>query len=684
MASTNPAGRSAGRNNLARMAGRIVSRLAGRGRGRSVGRIAGRPGGRTTGRVADSPVVRGGRVVDGAVLGRHPSRGRRPAGRRGGRGRGGPRGSSTNRNPRIAGITKHHDMRAEEDNDDDNEEEEQAPFIVSMAPTPATLLPLPTPILQRATSLLFVSHAWNQFSELAWQFALVIILAAILNYDSLLLVCTYGVTVQLLVCFGSPLVGRRIDTAAATGRRLVLARRLILLENICVLLATGCCWQVLLYVQHHQQAVANAPPPSTFIHDDDEIPKEPSVFNYAAQDISQQLWVIILLIVIHLLGGLAQVLDKGFLVAIERDWIVILSKASSQESKDQEEWLSIINVRMKQVDLSCQIVAPAITGWFLSFFPKQNLTVAVLWVGAWNILALIAEGICTARIYHLVPHLTQPGIVEHDPIGHDDEKGEENKGLPRSNSDTKLSSRCLRWLGLNHLNIYFQQRAVAWGGLGLALLYFNVLTFSGMMTAYLVSEGMSLAQIGLWRGISSAVGLLGTVCYHQSVKWLSLEETGLWSILFEFLCLSVTAVSTFARGHRLKLALLIGGVLPSRIGLWVYDIAMTQLMQQYVAANVRGTVGGTQTSLNAICELLPYILGIMYSKPSQFHIFVIGGYLSVGVASILYTVGLYLPHFYGFEGRQFQLVDGNESEGEVQMVPQSTNGSTEKEGSDVS
>jgi hypothetical protein len=42
-------------------------------------------------------------------------------------------------------------------------------------------------------------------------------------------------------------------------------------------------------------------------------------------------------------------------------------------------------------------------------------------------------------------------------------------------------------------------------GLGLALLYFNVLTFSGMMTAYLVSKGMALLSIGMWRDVASTV-----------------------------------------------------------------------------------------------------------------------------------------------------------------------------------
>jgi iron-regulated transporter 1 len=171
---------------------------------------------------------------------------------------------------------------------------------------------------------------------------------------------------------------------------------------------------------------------------------------------------------------------------------------------------------------------------------------------------------------------------------------------------------------------------------------------------------------------------LGTCVYHQSAKHFSLPFTALWSIVWEFLCLTLTFASIFIskEDHQdLALALLIGGVLPSRIGLWVYDIAVTQLFQQSVTESVRGQVGGTQNSLNAFMELLPFLLAIFYHKPSQFYVLIVGGYLAVGLAMLLYVVGVYLPYYYyrgRRRGRFLETTKESTSSEELQLVPMTT------------
>ena len=63
-----------------------------------------------------------------------------------------------------------------------------------------------------------------------------------------------------------------------------------------------------------------------------------------------------------------------------------------------------------------------------------------------------------------------------------------------------------------------------------------------------------------------------------------------------------------------------------------------------MAPLVRGNVGGTQNYMNALFELLPYLLGMIYSKPSQFHVFIVGGYAAVAIATLLYIIRDYIPH----------------------------------------
>lgn len=93
--------------------------------------------------------------------------------------------------------------------------------------------------------------------------------------------------------------------------------------------------------------------------------------------------------------------------------------------------------------------------------------------------------------------------------------------------------------------------------------------------------------------------------------------------------------------YDLSMALLIFGVCMSRIGLWVFDISVTQLMQELIPDGVRGVVGGTQQSLNAFFSLLTFALCLVFPDPKEFHIYVAAGYSAVGLAAILYAFGVY-------------------------------------------
>jgi iron-regulated transporter 1 len=153
---------------------------------------------------------------------------------------------------------------------------------------------------------------------------------------------------------------------------------------------------------------------------------------------------------------------------------------------------------------------------------------------------------------------------------------------------------------------------------------------------------MRLETVGIWRGISSAVGLTGTFVYHASVKRMTLVQTGMWSILYEFTCLSICFASLFVDDFNTSMGMLIAGACASRIGLWVFDITVTQLMQEFIPDGVRGVVGGTQQSLNAFFSLLSFSLGLIFPDPREFYIYIAAGYSAVGVAAIMYALGVYV------------------------------------------
>jgi solute carrier family 40 (iron-regulated transporter), member 1 len=506
--------------------------------------------------------------------------------------------------------------------------------------------------LARARRLLYTSHLFAQFSEKSWQFCLILFMAAFANYESLILVSTYGLVSNGSVCIFSGKAGRFVDGS----NRLFVARRFILAENLCVILASLACY-LLLSRTSTDQLQSSASMISSFSSTN----FGSKIHNWFARrldGIPLDSISLILLLVIHVLGATAMILDSGFIVAVERDWIVVMSQYAGECSvsddnitnsvKDpiSKQWLSQTNVTMKQIDLSCQIAAPAVAGFLIAAFDEatnsasntvhRDLRGAAILVGIVNVAALVVEYICTARIYRMLPALAfkkdLPGQTKH-PNKEQEQLGDQCAPVQR----TKDS----RWRYLpTSIQIYFDQPACM-GGISLSLLYLNVLSFGGIMTAYLVWRGMRLDTVGVWRGVSSAVGLMGTFAYHFSAKRTSLVNTAMWSITYQFVCISLSYFSLFIDGYSLSLTLLIVGVCTSRIGLWVFDISITQLMQESVEESVRGVVGGLQKSLNAFFFLWSFGLGIVFPDPKDFYIYVSAGYVSVGLALILFGTQVY-------------------------------------------
>ncbi|GAX26929.1 solute carrier family 40 (iron-regulated transporter), member 1 [Fistulifera solaris] len=456
-------------------------------------------------------------------------------------------------------------------------------------------------LLKKARRLLYLSHFFAQFSEAAWQFALILFLAAFTNYQSLFLISTYGVTSGLSIFLLGAKAGRFVDGS----NRLFAATFFIWTENLSVVTATILCY---LLLHHLDTAIAE------------------QTFSTVTP------WSVFLLVGIHFWGSVASILDAGFLVAIERDWVVIMSQEVGPKGSPQtQKWLSETNVMMKQIDLSCRIVAPALAGLVLGAFDDSSsqqqtggsdLASAALVVGAVNIAALMVEYSCTYRIYHLIPKLAERT---------------HRAAVPES----EFTNKNCRRIGLPSALIIYMKQDVAWAGLGLSLLYLNALTFGGLMTGYLAWRGMRLETVGIWRGISAAVGLCGTFVFHFSVNRTTLINTGMWSILYQFCCISVSFSSLFVKDYLTSTSLLIGGVCCSRIGLWVFDISVTQLMQQYIPAGIRGQVGGTQQSLNAFFQLLSFALALLFPNPKEFHIYVSAGYCAAGIAVVFFAGGIY-------------------------------------------
>ena len=67
------------------------------------------------------------------------------------------------------------------------------------------------------------------------------------------------------------------------------------------------------------------------------------------------------------------------------------------------------------------------------------------------------------------------------------------------------------------------------------------------------------------------------------------------------------------------------------------------MQQQEIPEHNRGLVGGVQQALNAFFNFLSFTLGLVFPDPKDFVYFVLAGSVSVGLAMVLFAVGVYSP-----------------------------------------
>jgi solute carrier family 40 (iron-regulated transporter), member 1 len=477
--------------------------------------------------------------------------------------------------------------------------------------------------------LLYISHAISQFAELSWQFSMTLFLAAMTHFESLFLVSSYGlISWCCLLLFGAAMARFFVDTISWNRRKAL--NLLIVAENVAVIAGCLVSYEIFQrddeYVIHQQQQ---------------------------SQQQQAHYWMrMVLLTILFTSGSIGMVLQQTMVVVLERDWLIVVAQhmqANTTGVGGDSDSLGEMNVVMRQIDLACKVLTPAFAGGLIGWLQHgasdniRALRQAALVMGVLNAIAMAVEILFMTRLYHLVPGLaTRHHHISEKTVAVDDGKpaaGDNNKSAQKSTTSTTIAITQETTSMFYGVRIYFQQ-PVAAAGVALSFLYFNALTFGGIMTAYLLSRGMSMSSVGLWRGLSAISGLCGTFVYRHLRQRFSLVTVGFVSILYQCVVLSIGVVTLYLPTNLLSystaMILLVGTVITSRIGLYGFDIAVTQLMQEQIPAPIRGVIGGTQQSLNAACQIASFVLSMAYQNPKDFPTYATIGYFGTVVATILF------------------------------------------------
>ncbi|KAG6745351.1 hypothetical protein POTOM_052013 [Populus tomentosa] len=144
---------------------------------------------------------------------------------------------------------------------------------------------------------------------------------------------------------------------------------------------------------------------------------------------------------------------------------------------------------------------------------------------------------------------------------------------------------------------------------------FLLMGFGCIIIATLEWKGIPAFVIGIARGISAMIGIAATVLYPILQSHASTLRPGLWAIWSQWTCLLVCVASILVQNHLLSASMLMAGVATSRLGLWMFDLSVSQQMQDQVPESDRCVVGGVQNSLQSTMDMLGYIMGMIISNP---------------------------------------------------------------------
>ncbi|XP_060683345.1 solute carrier family 40 member 1 [Hemiscyllium ocellatum] len=241
--------------------------------------------------------------------------------------------------------------------------------------------------------------------------------------------------------------------------------------------------------------------------------------------------------------------------------------------------------------------------------------------------------------------------------------------------------------------VAYYNQDVFWAGMGLAFLYMTVLGFDCITTGYAYTQGLSGSFLSLLMGTSAIAGILGTIAFTWIRRKCGLIRTGFISGVAQFSCLILCIVSVFVPGSPLDLSvspfdgfasrymamntlmepvmttaepplvttvgftntttespssnqyqpesyisvgLLFAGIIAARVGLWSFDLTVTQLIQENVDESERGIINGVQDSMNYLLDLVHFIMVILAPNPEAFGILVIISTSFVAMGHLMY------------------------------------------------
>ncbi|XP_049471307.1 solute carrier family 40 member 1 [Panthera uncia] len=523
--------------------------------------------------------------------------------------------------------------------------------------------------LTSAKFLLYLGHSLSTWGDRMWHFAVSVFLVELYG-NSLLLTAVYGLVVAGSVLVLGAIIGDWVDK----NSRLKVAQTALVVQNVSVIL----CGIILMMV---------------FLH------KNELLTMYHGWVLTSCYILIITIANIANLASTATAItiQRDWIVVVaggDRSKLADMN-ATVRRIDQLTNILAPMAVGQIMTFGSAVIGCGFISGWnFMSMCVEYFL----LWKVYQKTPALAVKALPKiegAELKRLNLHKeTEPKSLEgthlmgaKDPNIHELEHEQE----PSCASQMAEPFRTFRdgWVS------YYNQ-PVFLAGMGLAFLYMTVLGFDCITTGYAYTQGLSGSILSILMGTSAITGIMGTMAFTWLRRKCGLVRTGLISGFAQLSCLILCVISVFMPGSPLDLSvspfedihsrliqaeplstirptdipeiiftpemhmsnvsdpativpemspksvpivsvsLLFAGVIAARIGLWSFDLTVTQLLQENVIESERGVINGVQNSMNYLLDLLHFIMVILAPNPEAFGLLVLISVSFVAMGHIMY------------------------------------------------
>ena len=192
---------------------------------------------------------------------------------------------------------------------------------------------------------------------------------------------------------------------------------------------------------------------------------------------------------------------------------------------------------------------------------------------------------------------------------------------------------------LQSVRVYFSHR-IFLASVAYCLLYMTVLDNGALMTSYLRWRNFPASYLGASRGLCAVFGIGGTYVFPALRRCTgSVTRAGLISIwMFWILQLPSICSFVFLGESTISDYATMVAMIASRVGLWSFDLAETQLLQEWVEEKDRGKVNSMQIATYRAAFVVIQAFGMYFHNPADFPFLVGVSTCTVLLASLIYSM----------------------------------------------